>query len=115
LCLPGARPVGRDTGLEEVRRRAENYLAAGTIPVSGEGRAEALDILADYVRTLHGLVTIPGPRRLRVVVDAADAMAAHTAPAVLGDLPQVELIELHFGLDGRFPHHPADPLDPANL
>lgn len=115
LCLPGARPVGRDSGLEDVRRGAEAYLAAGEIPVRGEGRSERIDTLEDYARTLHGLVDLPAGRRLRVVVDAADAMAGLTAPAVLGPLEQVELIELHFGLDGTFPHHPADPLRPENL
>ena len=115
LCLPGARPVGRDSGLEDVRRGAEAYLAAGEIPVRGEGRSERIDTLEDYARTLHGLVDLPAGRRLRVVVDAADAMAGLTAPAVLGALDQVELIELHFGLDGTFPHHPADPLRPENL
>ena len=83
LCLPGARPVGRDSGLEDVRRGAEAYLAAGEIPVRGEGRSERIDTLEDYARTLHGLVDLPAGRRLRVVVDAADAMAGLTAPAVL--------------------------------
>lgn len=115
LCLPGARPVGRDSGLEEIRRRAEEYLDAGEIPVHGEGRSEALDTLEDYARTLHSLVPLPEGRTLRVVVDAASAMAGHTAPAVLGALPQIELIPLHFELDGTFPHHPADPLRLENL
>jgi phosphomannomutase len=115
LCLPGARPVGRDSGLEDVRRGAEAYLAAGEIPAHGEGRAERIDTLEDYARTLHELVALPGTRRLRVVVDAADAMAGLTAPAVLGALEQIDLVELHFGLDGGFPHHPADPLRPENL
>ena len=115
LCLPGARPVGRDTGLEEIRRGAEAYLRAGEIPPHGEGRSEGIDTLADYAATLHRLVPLPGTRPLRVVVDAASAMAGHTAPAVLGVLPQIELIELHFALDGSFPHHPADPLRPENL
>lgn len=115
LCLPGARPVGRKSGLEEIRRGAEAYLDAGEIPIHGEGREEAIDTLEDYASTLLALVDIPEGRTLRVVVDAADAMAGHTAPAVLGRLPQVELVELHFGLDGSFPHHPADPLRPENL
>ncbi|APX32443.1 phosphomannomutase/phosphoglucomutase [Brachybacterium sp. P6-10-X1] len=115
LCLPEARPVSRETGLEEIRRGAEAYLDAGEIPVRGEGRTQELDTLPDYVRTLLELVAVPDRRRLRVVVDAADAMAALTAPAVLGTLDQVELIGLHLELDGTFPHHPADPLDRETL
>jgi phosphomannomutase len=115
LCLPGARPVGRDSGLKEVRRRAEEYLAAGEIQVRGEGRSEQLETLEDYTRTLHDLVPLPAGRPLRVVVDAADAMAGLTAPAVLGTLEGIDLVGLHTALDGTFPHHPADPLRPENL
>ncbi|MEE1649597.1 phosphomannomutase/phosphoglucomutase [Brachybacterium sp. J144] len=115
LCLPGARPISRATGLDTIRRAAEAYLEAGEIPEHGEGRAEDLSTLEDYARTLRGLVPLTGRRPLRVVIDAASAMAGHTAPAVLGDLPSLEILPLHFTLDGTFPHHPADPLDPANL
>ncbi|ASK64925.1 phosphomannomutase/phosphoglucomutase [Brachybacterium avium] len=115
LCLPGARPVGRDSGLEEIRRAAEAYLDAGEIPVRGEGRAEEIDTLEDYAVALQALVPLPEGRRVRVVVDAGNGMAGHTAPTVLGTLPQVELIDLHFALDGSFPNHPADPLRPENL
>lgn len=115
LCLPGARPVGRDSGLQDVRRGAEAYLDAGEIPLHGEGRAEGIDTLQDYVAALQGLVPLPAGRRVRVVVDAGNGMAGHTAPAVLGTLDQVELIGLHLELDGSFPHHPADPLRPENL
>ena len=115
LCLPGARPIGRDSGLEEVRRGAEAYLDAGEIPQSGEGRAEGIDTLEDYVAALQGLVPLPAGRSVKVVVDAGNGMAGRTAPAVLGTLDQVELIGLHLELDGSFPHHPADPLRPENL
>ncbi|WP_193105294.1 phosphomannomutase/phosphoglucomutase [Brachybacterium sp. FME24] len=115
LCLPGARPISRDTGLETIRLGAEAYLAAGEVPERGDGRSEALDTLSDYARTLHDLVEIPARRRLRIVVDAANAMAGHTAPAVLETLDHLEIIPLHFELDGTFPHHPADPLNRDNL
>ncbi|MGP5035587.1 phosphomannomutase/phosphoglucomutase [Brachybacterium alimentarium] len=115
LCLPGAAPISRDTGLDEIRRRAEAYLATGEIPTTGEGRVQVLDTLPDYAGTLHDLVTIPSERPLRLVVDAANAMAGHTAPAVLGRLDQLELLPLHFELDGTFPNHPADPLNRENL
>ena len=115
LCLPGARPIGRDSGLEEIRRAAEAYLDAGEIPERGEGRAEGIDTLEDYAAALHALVQLPSERRVRVVVDAGNGMAGHTAPAVLGALDQVELIGVHFALDGAFPNHPPDPLRPENL
>ena len=115
LCLPGARPIGRDSGLEEIRRAAEAYLDAGEIPERGEGRAEGIDTLEDYAAALHALVQLPSERRVRVVVDAGNGMAGHTAPALLGTLEQVELIGVHFALDGSFPNHPADPLRPENL
>ena len=115
LCLPGARPLGRDSGLEGIRAAAEAYLDAGEIPARGEGRSEGIDTLEDYASALRDLVPLPEGRTVRVVVDAGNGMAGHTAPAVLGRSAQLELIDLHFTLDGSFPHHPADPLRPENL
>jgi phosphomannomutase len=110
LCRAGAAPVGADTGLTEIR----DLVAAG--PVAGAapaGRVRADDVLDDYAEHLLGLVPVAG-RRLKVVVDAGNGMAGHTAPAVLGRL-DLELVPLYFELDGSFPHHEANPLDPANL
>jgi phosphomannomutase len=113
LCRSGARPVGWNTGLAAIRDLVTGDAAEATEPERPSGtrtRRDVLDAFADrVVRT--------GPRlerRLRVVVDAGNAMAAVTAPAVLGRL-DVELMPLHFELDGTFPHHPPDPMDPANL
>lgn len=115
LTRAGARAISRETGLEDVRRGAEAYLASGVIPEREGGRRAQLDTLEDYTALLHRLVPLGGRRRLRVVVDAADAMASLTVPAVLGSLEHLDVVPLHFGLDGTFPHHPANPLDPANL
>ncbi|MDO5661990.1 MAG: phosphomannomutase/phosphoglucomutase [Brachybacterium sp.] len=115
FCRAGARPISRDTGLTRIREDAEAYLAAGEIPVREGGRREQVDTLEDYVSTVLGLVPVPARRRLRVVVDAANAMAGLTAPAVLGRLPQLDLVPLHMELDGTFPHHRADPLDATTL
>ena len=115
LCRAGARALSRETGLEDVRRGAEAYLAAGTIPEVAGGRRAELDTLEDYAATLHRLVPLPGRRPLRVVVDAADAMASLTVPAVLGTAAQLTIVPLHFGLDGTFPHRPANPRAPAPL
>ena len=119
LCRAGARPVGQDSGLVIVRQRAEELLndldAVGEVPPAIEHR----DLLADYARHLRGLVDLSGIRPLKVVVDAGNGMGGHTVPAVLGDqqltaLP-LEIVPLYFELDGSFPHHEANPLDPANL
>jgi phosphomannomutase len=80
---------------------------------------EQVDLLADYARYLRGLVDLTGIRRLKVVVDAGNGMAGYTVPAVLGDavlarLP-LEIVPLYFELDGSFPNHEANPLEPANL
>lgn len=115
LCLPGARPISRDSGLDDIRRRAEAYLDAGEIPERPGGRAEDIDTLADYVDTVLSLVSVPSRRRLRVVVDAGNAMAGLTMPAVAERLDAVDVIPLYFELDGTFPHHQANPLDPATL
>ncbi len=111
LCRSGARPVGQDTGLTEVRDLA----SAGVPAYDGElGTTTGLDVLPGYAAHLLGLVDLTGIRRLKVVVDAANGMAGHTVPTVLGGLP-LEVVPLYFELDGTFPNHEANPLDPKNL
>src|SRR4029453_8295703 len=73
------------------------------------------DVLDDYGVFLRSLVYISRGRPLRVAVDAGNGMAGHTAPAVLGGIESITLLPLYFELDGSFPNHEANPLDPANL
>jgi len=111
LCRAGASPVGNDSGLVEVRELAEQ----GIPPYVGTpGRVTKKDVLADYAAYLRSLVDLRANRHLTVVVDAGNGMGGHTVPEVLAGLP-VELIPMYFELDGTFPNHEANPLDPANL
>ena len=112
LCRSGARPVGRDSGLPEVQRRAEAMLVEPPAE-GGRGAVERRDVLAAYGAHLRGLAPVRG-RPLRVVADAGNAMAGHTVPAVLGPL-DLDLVPLYFELDGTFPHHEPNPLDPTTL
>src|SRR5690606_22056042 len=73
------------------------------------------DVLTEYGEFLRSLVSIGGLRPLKVAVDAGNGMAGHTTPAVLGPIPSVTLEPLYFELDGTFPNHEANPLEPANL
>ena len=111
LCLAGARPVGVDTGLSEVRE-----VAARGVPAYGgkRGTVTPRDLLPGYASHLKSLVDASGIRPLTVVVDAGNGMAGYTVPKVFEGLP-VRLIPLYFELDGTFPHHEANPIDPANL
>ncbi|MHA6667380.1 phosphomannomutase/phosphoglucomutase [Homoserinimonas sp. A447] len=116
----GARGISADTGLTAIRERAEKYLAEGITPAATPGSARELDVLADYAAYLRELVDLSGIRPLRVVVDAGNGMGGLTVPAVLGTaagLPAlpIEVIPLYFELDGTFPNHEANPLEPANL
>jgi phosphomannomutase len=111
MCRAGATPVGQESGLAEIRA-----MVAEPIPPSGEpvGTVTHRDLLAEYAAFLHGLVDLSGIRRLRVVVDAGNGMAGHTAPAVLG-VPALDVVPLYFELDGTFPNHEANPIEPENL
>ncbi len=119
LCRSGARPVGQDSGLAVVGQRAEHLLADIDPITDGPERLEERDVLGDYAAHLRSLVDLSDIRPLRVVVDAGNGMGGHTVPAVLGDqvLPALPLriVPLYFELDGTFPNHEANPLDPANL
>ena len=117
LCRAGAAPVGQDSGLRDIRAMIEGGIPAFDGPL-GEVREQ--DVLADYARHLRGLVDVSGIRPLRVVVDAGNGMAGFTVPAVLGTaagLPALPLDvdALYFELDGTFPNHEANPIDPENL
>ncbi len=123
LCRSGARPVGQESGLVEVRDLAQWLLdRPGGLhpPAAGRGTTSTRDVLGDYARFLRGLVDLGDVRPLTVVVDAGNGMAGHTVPAVLGSavgLPALPLtvVPMYFELDGTFPNHEANPLDPANL
>ena len=112
LCRAGAKPVGRDTGLgtiaDEVINGVPGYDGA-------PGSITDRDVLTEYGEFLRSLVSIGGLRPLKVAVDAGNGMAGHTTPAVLGPIPSVTLEPLYFELDGTFPKHEANPLEPANL
>ena len=112
MCRAGAKPVGAETGLTAIR----DDLIAGVPAFDGPpGSVGDKDVLADYGAFLRSLVNTSGLRQLRVAVDAGNGMAGHTAPAVLGPIGSITLLPLYFELDGSFPNHEANPLDPANL
>jgi len=112
MCRAGAKPVGAETGLTAIR----DDLIAGVPAFDGPpGSVADKDVLADYGAFLRSLVNTSGLRQLRVAVDAGNGMAGHTAPAVLGPIGSITLLPLYFELDGSFPNHEANPLDPANL
>jgi len=111
LCLAGARPVGADTGLGELREAAIQGIPAYE---GKRGTVTPRDLLPGYAGHLKSLVDASGIRPLTVVVDAGNGMAGYTVPRVFEGLP-VRLIPLYFELDGTFPHHEANPIDPANL
>ncbi|MGQ0626469.1 MAG: phosphomannomutase/phosphoglucomutase, partial [Sporichthyaceae bacterium] len=114
LCRRGAVPVGADTGLVPLRALAEQFLADAPAPAAPAGTTLAREVLGEFAALLHSLVAVPRERRLRVAVDAGNGMAGRVVPVVFADLP-VEVIGLYFELDGSFPHHEPNPIDPANL
>ena len=117
LCRVGAAPVGQDTGLADIKQ-----MIRSGIPESDEtmGEARSRDTLADYAGYLRKLVELSGIRPLTVVVDAGNGMAGYTVPAVLGEeagLPALPMSidRMYFELDGTFPNHEANPIEPKNL
>lgn len=120
MSQSGAVPVSSDTGLYEIRDVAQGYLDSGEIPpADSTGTVTEMDLVSGYATYLRSLVDLSGGRQLKVVVDAGNGMAGKTTPAVLGDavlegLP-LEIVPLYFELDGTFPNHPANPLEPENL
>ncbi|GAA4745308.1 phosphomannomutase/phosphoglucomutase [Modestobacter marinus] len=117
LCRAGAAPIGQDSGLVQIREWAEQLLD-GAAPFGRDpgrlGTVSTRDVAVEYADYLRGLVDLSGIRPLKVVVDAGNGMGGHTVPVVLSGLP-LEIVPMYFELDGSFPNHEANPLDPANL
>jgi phosphomannomutase len=112
MCRAGAAPIGQDSGLATIREWTERG-SHDRVP-DRIGEVTQRDVLAEYATHLRSLVDLSGIRRLRVVVDAGNGMGGHTVPVVLDGLP-LDVVPLYFELDGSFPNHEANPLDPANL
>jgi len=110
LCRAGAKPVGIETGLQEIKDLAERAM----VPAARPGTISTVDLLPGYADHLKKLVDISGIRPLKVAVDAGNGMAGYTVPKVFEGLP-ITLIPMYFELDGTFPNHEANPIDPANL
>ncbi|WP_285731502.1 phosphomannomutase/phosphoglucomutase [Nocardiopsis sp. ATB16-24] len=117
MCRAGASPISGESGLDEIRRLAEEALAGKDVLAHDgpPGTVTERDLLPGYASYLRELVDLSGIRPLKVVVDAGNGMGGHTVPAVLDEGLPLEIVPLYFELDGTFPNHPANPLDPANL
>jgi phosphomannomutase len=111
LCLSGARPIGKESGLVTI----ENFVKEGTaMAMRNIGVEKSQNLLDEYVDHLLSLVDVSSIRPLKIVIDAGNGMGGYTAPAVFKRL-NAEVIEMYFELDGTFPNHEANPIDPANL
>jgi phosphomannomutase len=113
LCRAGAQPIGMETGLAQIR----DAVLSGEVAVGNrKGTITRVDVLDDYAAYLLKLAPVEG-RQLKVVIDAGNGMAGLTAPAVFDALgsEQVEVVPMYFELDGSFPNHDANPIEPENL
>ena len=111
LCFSGARPIGKESGLV----RIENFVREGSpIALRNVGVEKQRNMLEEYVDYLLTLVDLKSIRPLKIIVDAGNGMAGHTAPAIFARL-NCEIIPMYFDLDGTFPNHEANPLDESTL
>lgn len=111
MCRAGAAPIGQESGLTAIRELAE---ADSYAPAARTGEVSRRDVLTEYSAYLRSLVDLSGIRPLTAVVDAGNGMGGYTVPVVLADLP-LTVVPMYFELDGSFPNHEANPLDPVNL
>lgn len=111
MCLSGARPIGKESGLLTIEKYVREGVPVSMRPVGKESQREMLN---DYVDHLLKLVDVSSIRKLNIVIDAGNGMAGHTAPAVFEKM-NVNVTEMYYELDGTFPNHEANPIDEENL
>ncbi|MFB9904785.1 phosphomannomutase/phosphoglucomutase [Allokutzneria oryzae] len=111
LCRAGASPVGQDSGLSEIRQMVEHGVPDF---LGAKGSVSKRDMLDGYAEYLHTLVDLSTSRPLKIVVDAGNGMGGYTVPRVFDGLP-FDVVPMFFELDGTFPNHEANPLDPKNI
>jgi phosphomannomutase len=115
LCRAGAAPLSIDSGLADVRDVAARLLAAGDLPTEvGPGSVTTRDLNDDFAAHVRSFVDVDALRPMRVAIDAGNGMAGHVVPRVFDSLP-IDVEALYFDLDGTFPNHPANPIEPENL
>jgi phosphomannomutase len=115
FCLSGARPVGIDTGLAEIRDTAKAVLAGkGPQPVAASGSRTERDMLDEFADHVVSFIDINSIKPMKIVADTANGMGGLIVPIVFERLPMIELEVMYPELDGTFPNHPADPIQPAN-
>ena len=115
LCLSGARPVGIDSGLADIKATAQSVLdGGGPRPAARTGKLTSQSIIDRFVEHVLSFVDVASIRQMRIVADTANGMGGLVVPAVFERLPMIELEVMYGELDGSFPNHPADPLQPAN-
>ena len=111
MCLSGARPIGKESGLLTI----EKFVNEGSpLALSQVGLERRQEMLEEYVSHLLQLVDLSQTRPLKIVIDAGNGMAGHTAPAVFSRL-NADVTEMYYELDGTFPNHEANPIEPENL
>ena len=111
LCRAGAEPVGIESGLALIRDRAQ----AEQFPASdAEGGHRTADLIDEYAQHVRGFIDVGSLRPVKIAVDAGNGMGGLVVPPVFSTLP-IELVPLYFELDGTFPNHPANPIEPENL
>ena len=111
LCRAGAEPVGIDSGLALIRDRAQ---AEQFPPSDAEGAHRTAELIDEYAQHVRGFIDVDALRPVKIAVDAGNGMGGLVVPPVFETLP-IELVPLYFELDGTFPNHPANPIEPENL
>jgi len=114
ICREEARALSLDSGLAEIRDRVLAGIAAPAAKDAGRGSVQQRDILPEYAAHMRSLVDVGAIKPSKIAVDAGNGMAGLTVPVVFAGLP-VEIVPLYFDLDGTFPNHPANPIEPENI
>jgi len=114
LCRSAAAPIGEDSGLAEIKATAIASAAGDVADADAPGSISTRDLLDDFAAHVHSFVDISAFRPLKVVADTANGMGGLVVPKIFEALP-FDLEVMYPELDGTFPNHEANPIEPENL
>lgn len=115
LVKGDVRPIGRGSGMEEIRDTACGNVEYESSTTQGQCENDA-DVKTRYLDHVFLLANLPKDiPAWSIAIDAGNGMNGYILPEFVKRLPTLQVEPLYWELDGSFPNHEANPLNVETL